>query len=84
MNTHFILLKITTDGDVPDLADKAAGRIYTASGVRDCVVITPALSLPTCAVDVSGEELWSRAQVEAIQNDAYAEGRRDECAWSEQ
>lgn len=84
MKTHFILLKITTDGDVPDLADKAAGRIYTASGVRDCVVITPALNIPVCAVEVSGEELWSRDQVLIIQNGAYAEGRRDECAWSEQ
>jgi len=78
MKTHFILLKITTDGDVPDLADKAAGRIYTASGVRDCVVITPALSLPTCAVDVSGEELWSRDQVENIQFGSYGMGRRHE------
>jgi hypothetical protein len=37
-----ITLKITHAKPLPDLADKAAGRIYTMDGIDDVVVVTQA------------------------------------------
>jgi hypothetical protein len=38
-----ITLKITHAKPLPELADKAAGRIYTMDGIDDVVVVTEAV-----------------------------------------
>lgn len=59
--------------------ERTERQIYEAA-IAAFDVAEKVLSLPTCGLEVSGEELWSRVQAQQIQMDAYSMGRADEKA----
>lgn len=54
----YVLLEFTHSKPILDLAEKAAGRAYTLSGVEDCRVCGPEdASINLKRVDVADEEI---------------------------
>ena len=79
--TDFAAARVYTLDGVTDVTaaiqpERTERQIYEAA-IAAFDVAEKVLSLPTCGLEVSGEELWSRGQLLKIQDDAYAKGRRD-------